>query len=366
MKKWLLHIIYIGMLLFLSVSCSNYIEEESLEPPQNDKVQVTFTLAMGEQTAAYSRASWEDNNGNGDAILGNYYENQIELRKLQVVAYAKDNAFIGKVKDIQYIRQSPENHIYKLLGTLDISSEYFENNKLSCKIMVFANCDEVNKRTDLASFSYDYRADDFKAGTQYIPMWGVKAYDSLELKPGTTNDLGTIYVLRAMAKVEVKLSEKSSTSGYNFSQVHINNYYKSGFCLPKGYEFLTDTRYLDTEGCYNPYKNEQTIMGGIDFLQETNSYVLYIPEYNNEDLVIPCIEVALTDSKGGTVELKESNIYFKNYTNGVAGESFNIIRNHYYVFEVSITEDPTGGGLKTDVETYVAEWNEVFLNPGYE
>ena len=35
-------------------------------------------------------------------------------------------------------------------------------------------------------------------------------------------------------------------------------------------------------------------------------------------------------------------------------------------FNIKVTETPAGGGLKTDVETYVADWDEILLSPGYE
>ena len=37
-----------------------------------------------------------------------------------------------------------------------------------------------------------------------------------------------------------------------------------------------------------------------------------------------------------------------------------------YIFNIKVTETPAGGGLKTDVETYVADWDEILLSPGYE
>lgn len=36
------------------------------------------------------------------------------------------------------------------------------------------------------------------------------------------------------------------------------------------------------------------------------------------------------------------------------------------IFNIKVTETPAGGGLKTDVETYVADWDEILLSPGYE
>ena len=45
---------------------------------------------------------------------------------------------------------------------------------------------------------------------------------------------------------------------------------------------------------------------------------------------------------------------------------FEVVRNHVYIFNIKVTETPAGGGLKTDVETYVADWDEILLSPGYE
>lgn len=48
------------------------------------------------------------------------------------------------------------------------------------------------------------------------------------------------------------------------------------------------------------------------------------------------------------------------------GDRFEVVRNHVYIFNIKVTETPAGGGLKTDVETYVADWDEILLSPGYE
>ena len=61
MKKWLLHIMLVGMLGMLAASCSQ--DEEIANIPStvtpSEKVTILFTLDLGEQGGMSSRATWE-------------------------------------------------------------------------------------------------------------------------------------------------------------------------------------------------------------------------------------------------------------------------------------------------------------------
>ena len=73
------------------------------------------------------------------------------------------------------------------------------------------------------------------------------------------------------------------------------------------------------------------------------------------------VSLDVTYTYGG--ETKTKTIEFRK--DGV-GDRFEVVRNHVYIFNIKVTETPAGGGLKTDVETYVADWDEILLSPGYE
>lgn len=351
MRKWLLYIICIGVLV---ASCSELDEGISRAPTDRDKVSVTFTLAIGNQTGYAPRTMA------GETMQGDEYENlimNINDGGFQVVAYSSENEYLGEVSNLKIIRNwnTESGHVYEFIGELrDVVAT-----ELSCKFMVFANCSgQVSANTNLSQFTYEYLPNNFKDQKQGIPMWGVKKITTT-LIPGKRTDLGTIYLLRAMAKVEVNMTDET----YTFIKVHINSYYKTGYCLPKQYD-IDDSEYYKKNGesAYNPYSPGQTISSGIDFFRTAgNTYILYIPEYNNEDEQQPFIDVGIS-KEGKSVELESSIIYFKDYS---TDDEFNVTRNHCYRFNVSVHED-VSGNIKTDIQSSIDQWATVEVGSDYE
>lgn len=355
MRKWLLYIICIGVLV---ASCSNLDEGIPGTPADTDKVNVTFTLAIGNQTGYTPRTvAREITQQQGDD-----YENlimNINNGGFQVVAYSLENdRYLGEVSNLKIIRNwdTESGHVYEFIGELKDVVEM----SLNCKFMVFANCSgQVSVDTNLSQFTYEYLPDNFKNQKQGIPMWGVKKITTT-LIPGKRTDLGTIYLLRAMAKVEVKMADEA----YTFTKVHINSYYKEGYCLPEYYSRIEDSEYykVNGESAYNPYSQGQTIISGTDFFKTAdNTYILYIPEYNRDDQQQLLINVGIS-KEGKPVELENPIIYFKDYNTDT---EFNVIRNHYYSFNVSVRED-LSGNIKTDIQSSIDPWTTVEVSSDYE
>lgn len=354
MKKRLLHII-LGIACFLVTSCTNYIEDGSLQPPETSEVQVTFTLAMGEPVAGSRVGTWEDNEGSDDVVLGSSYENQIDLNTLQVMVYSlSDGSYVGKVERIKYTRADAENNVYELLGELAVNEEQIVDGKLNCKMMVFANCPEVAGNTSLTGISGLF----YQYNTKYIPMWGVKAYTNLELKEGGRADLGAISLLRALAKVEVKLS---GTAAQNFSlrNVSLNKYNKQGYCLPTGYAGATDTKGLDTEGVFNVYASSED--GSLTFKEVgANDFIIYLPEYNPTTASELAMGISLYRKSGEAASVSDPHVYFKDYATNTPIE---MVRNHHYLFNITDVTDNEGltldflalpweGVVEVDVPTF--------------
>ncbi len=330
MKKWLSHIIYIAALAVVT-SCSSDLTDDSTQQSGQENVTVTFTLAMNEPTS-HSRVSRGENEESENDIYGNDYENQIELGKLQVVIYsASDNSYIGKVENISHWRAGEEKYIYTFIGNLKLDKKDLANDgTLNCKIMVFANCPNVTQTTTLNELNYHYDANAFKAGTQYISMWGVRTYKNLKLTAGNRTDLGTIDLLRAMAKVEVKLSDEVAKE-FALTGMTLNKYNAQGYCLPTGYAEISETTELiSTEGAFNVPTS--SINEDLAFKENNDkTFTLYLPEYDNSDEDAN-IEVCLKDNKGREVRMNDPHIYFKDYATGTA---FNIVRNYYYQYIIT-------------------------------
>lgn len=346
MKSWLTHIIYIGLLGLLATSCSNYLEETS---SGGEKVSVTFTLAMGEPSSR-SRASFDENESDPGADIGNSFENKIDGKGLQVLLYSADgnNTCLGKVENISVFSTDKES-VYRFVGDLSIDKANIINQALSCKIMVFANCPNVETNTNLSGLLFSYNAEAFKKGTQYIPMWGVKT-SQVTLTPGTRTELGTIYLLRAMAKVKVTL-DPSIAGNFNLGGVDLINYGTKGYCLPSAYNTTEATELIETESAFRPLENNYTT-GTLPFHKDENDdYVIYIPEYTNKNSTAKSSMTVSVLTKGGEpVKLKEPTIYFKDYA---GGSDLDIIRNHYYKFNIVKVGN---NDLTLGIEYQVMKW----------
>lgn len=350
----------------LLTACSVY-DDRMYGPNGEQKVKVSFVLALGSSDDLFTKAeTWhpddptdDDNNiGYDPKTIGDEYDNQIDPGTLQVVFYHTTGKFVGKVNNLAYSQvgtTDEDRNLYKFTGTMLLDEDLVNSNP-QLKMMVFANFPEtqravINGGADVSGLQ-ELAFTRFGGGkdTDFIPMWGVKTVDlNLSGDPGTT-DLGTVYVLRAMAKVEVKLSEALSDGGYTLTSMTMNHLNASGYCLPDGAEDLPNTEALSLGSSINVNSTpleDQTVES--QEAQGVQSLVMYVPEYKNDGSGNRAtISLVLKQNENGVMKtlLPESVIEFKEYDGSgkpVASSDYDIVRNHNYVFEIkSLKED----GLK--------------------
>ena len=305
MKNWL-YIIYIGLFGALVSSCQQSLDEEVQIPIVSGKAQISFTIALDD---IESRATWEDNEGSTSAVVGTEQENAIDLTSedgLKVFVYSTTGSLLGEVtnKEVRKI----DTNVYKFNGQLVI--ENLTTSTLHCRLMVYANCIESDE-----TFDFD---------AEYIPMWGVKE-TTLQLAKGELTQLTEpIYLLRSMAKVEVKLAE-SIAEDFNMTSVLVDKYNTTGYVEPS-YQSLVDTENMDLEQVFNP--NTSIATDSLPFMQVEgeDAFYVYLPEYDNAN---PATLSVVIDGKSYSIE-------FKNYVDGKAtGENYNIVRNHIYQYTIT-------------------------------
>jgi len=150
---------------------------------------------------------------------GDEYDNYIDLDNLQILFYKTDGAtYVAKLSDYDIIEitgsgKYETNHAYRINGEMKTA----EGKALaagSYKVMVLANCPkveddpettDVDERNNLANLQLD----NFFAEGTYIPMWGMKEM-AFKFENGKVDDLGKIFLLRATAKLNVKLNWNST------------------------------------------------------------------------------------------------------------------------------------------------------------
>ena len=331
MKTTSLHIAFAALLsLLLLASCSRN-DEVAVAEGEEGKVYVTLTLSInGEEVG--SRATWEynDNDNPGD---GNEWENTID--DLQILIYDANNNYVGKVEDLIQLLDG------RYSGTLSSDAEWTGNTNY--KIMAFANCPSIDNPSNISTLDYT------RANVSYIPMWGVTT-TTFDLTPGESDDIGSIDLLRAMAKVEVIMD----ADGYTIDNIAVDKSNTQGYCLPKGYDSVSETEQLDMEGTdpasFHPFT---TFENPPIKKEQDGKYYIYLPEYENTETNAAKIKV--------TVNGEPYELEFKNYENGTpTGAPYDIVRNHIYRYTITGVND---GELT--FEYRVLLWDEVESQIGW-
>ena len=333
MKKWFLHILFLaGLFGVLTTSCS---QEEDDPTQESRKAQVVFTLALDGQSSG-SRGTWEEYS---PSDIGEGIDNRINPDQFHVQIIAG-----GKTYTVSNILTLPKgNNVYEFMG--EVSVEASAN---GARIVVYANMNTPST----SIFETNYTTTN-PYGVEYIPMWGVQTVN-LSLSPGTRTTLTEpIYLLRAMAKVEINLEPE----GYTLEGVTLNRYNPTGYNLPAGAADVEYTKKLhyDNENplSFNPCTT--TTGEDLDFSVSNNHLVFYLPEVANSadenELVM-----TLSLKKGTeTVSLQAPYLYFRQYTDGIAegATPFDVVRNHWYVYTITKVNDK----IEVEVKVSVKPWD---------
>ena len=312
------------------------------EDQNDDAVRVAFRMSYANGNTRAANEGWDDYDPKDD---GTAYENAINTEQLQIKVCDENGTIIGDVDNVIAINNGTDTYPdYSITGTWENAADKLSKAK---KIMVFANCGTSIVTPDNIQNLAFARS----ATTQYIPMWGVTTLTN-ELVVGKSNNLGTIDLLRSLAKVKVKLADGMKSRKYSLGAMQLNNYNTSGYTLPLTYNTVASTaaiRFGNSLHANSSWAQSITMTNNGD-----ESIMLYIPEYDNIN--------AATDRKA-TISLQlmrdgeeEGNytLHFCNYTpEGApdAASTYNIQRNHYYEYTVGRTDD------QVKIVLNVKEWN---------
>ena len=330
------------MFCLLSTMSCGFDDGYDNEDQNDDAVRVAFRMSYANGNTRAANEGWDDYDPKDD---GTAYENAINTEQLQIKVCDENGTIIGDVENVIAINNGTDtNPDYSITGTWENAADKLSKAK---KIMVFANCGTSIVTPDNIQNLAFARS----ATTQYIPMWGVTTLTN-ELVVGKSNNLGTIDLLRSLAKVKVKLADGMKSRKYSLGAMQLNNYNTSGYTLPLTYNTVASTaaiRFGNSLHANSSWAQSIAMTGDGD-----ESIMLYIPEYDNIN--------AAADRKA-TISLQlmrdgeeEGNytLHFCNYTpEGApdAASTYNIQRNHYYEYTVGRTDD------QVKIVLNVKEWN---------
>lgn len=330
------------MFCLLSTMSCGFDDGYGNEDQNDNAVMVAFRMSYANGNTRAANEGWNDYDPKDD---GTAYENAINTEQLQIKVCDENGTIIGDVDNVIAINNGTDtNPEYSITGTWENAADKLSKAK---KIMVFANCGtSIVTPGNIQNLAFAR-----SATTQYIPMWGVTTLTN-ELVVGKSNNLGTIDMLRSLAKVKVKLADGMKARNYSLGAMQLNNYNTSGYSLPLTYNTAASTaaiRFGNSLHANSSWAQSIAMTGNDD-----ESIMLYIPEYDNIN--------AATDRKA-TISLQlmrdgeeEGNytLHFCNYTpEGApdAASTYNIQRNHYYEYTVGRTDD------QVKIVLNVKKWN---------
>lgn len=310
-------------------------EEEQASEAESPKIVFTISMMDNDSSSGISRSStWGDTYDEEDEES----DYEMYISSLNVLLYDSDNSYVTSVHQVSLSDSIIYNYRWRYIyiGTIDDMSQISDPSSFTGKIMVLANCDDASDTSmdGLKSTTYDV------SGTTNdgIPMWGVTSLTDVSFKGGNIN-LGEIDLLRAMAKVKIKLDDDVADQGYTITEATISPYNTQGYCLPYGFEDASETGEIDRDAI-NVSSSWTASTDGFVFgtsENDGNAVVAYLPEYDNTSNGVTQATIYVTISSDSNVI--GARLYFGEYTSGiyVEGESdaYDIVRNHQYTYTLS-------------------------------
>lgn len=323
---------------------------EDEDAAEKERVQFFFTIDMGGSSSG-TRSTWGDGYTSEDAT---YYENTIDPDKFQVLLFGRGGAYLDELSIISYSRHGDtESNLYDVEGMVNVDKGYVVGNTLQCKIVVLANYDdnsipaltEASTLSDLEDITFDidnHLTEDIAAGTAFIPMFGVTTAD-LKVNAGAMTDAGTVYMLRAMAKIGIKLDDGDSNADGKFNtgeelsmtSVTLTKANQRGYIVPKGFASADNTKSLSMEdGTFNPLDGTSLVTDLLFINDGEGHYYAYVPEYTNSERRRTLINIKFdfqTDTDTDTYPVQVAEYDRSNEV----GDYYDIGRNIAYTFTIT-------------------------------
>lgn len=282
---------------------------------------------------------------------GTEMENSIDLSRFHVVFYQANQQMAGILQNMVLVHVG--GNIYRLTGSLPVSNKVLVGNHFEGKMVVYANFNmsEEDLQKSYSDEAIAQKSFNYEANPKYLPMWGVEKVN-FTLAAGKRQDLSDIDLLRAVAKVKVNLSNDMKANGWSIYSMQLINYNNKGYCMPIKYAECERTASL-THDEFEHFKDSKQTVG----ITMTDDVPIYLPEYQNngkEDANKCVIKLKLASKQDDSAKDKEYTLRFIDYTDtGAEGTTINdIVRDHYYIFEVY-----KGSNGKNLVKLTVRKWN---------
>lgn len=330
--KFIQRVAFVIMLCMMMAACSDSDDDAV----GTEDVSVAFTLTVADATSTRAENDgWDDYSPGQDGILN---ENMVNTDDIIIAIYDDKGNKVDIVEDLRVTKISDASGTGTMYAITGVWRNAKPNVERAKRLMVMANCN-TSVWSDPSTLTYDLLPEERK----YIPMWGVvKIPEALTL--GKQNKLHNIRMLRAMAKVSVKLRDDMTAYGYAIGSMTVNNYNTKGYCVPKTFNEVDNTSEVRFANSLNVLDSHA------DNIALSTTAPLYLPEYDNSGTNPTTITVNL--NRNGKLE-GTYTLYFRNYDSDgkPTGPTYPIQRNHYYQY---LIYKETG---KIIVTLHVRKWN---------
>lgn len=330
--KFIQRVAFVIMLCMVMAACSDSDDDAV----GTEDVSVAFTLTVADATSTRAdNDGWDDYSPAQDGILN---ENMVNTDDIIIAIYDDKGNKVDIVEDLRVTKISDASGTGTMYAITGVWRNAKPNVERAKRLMVMANCN-TSVWSDPSMLTYD-----LNQGTRkYIPMWGVVKIPAT-LTLGKQNKLHNIQMLRAMAKVSVKLRDDMTDYGYAIGSMTVNNYNTKGYCVPKTFNEVDNTSDVRFANSLNVLDSHA------DKIELPTTAPLYLPEYDNSGTNPTTITVKL--NRNGKLE-GTYTLYFRNYDSDgkPTGPTYPIQRNHYYQY---LIYKETG---KIIVTLHVRKWN---------
>lgn len=330
--KFIQRVAFVIMLCMVMAACSDSDDDAV----GTEDVSVAFTLTVADATSTRAdNDGWDDYSPAQDGILN---ENMVNTDDIIIAIYDDKGNRVDIVEDLRVTKISDASGTGTMYAITGVWRNAKPNVERAKRLMVMANCN-TSVWSDPSKLTYDLLSGERK----YIPMWGVvKIPEALTL--GKQNKLHNIRMLRAMAKVSVKLRDDMTDYGYAIGSMTVNNYNTKGYCVPKTFNEVDNTSDVRFANSLNVLDSHA------DKIALPTTAPLYLPEYDNSGTNPTTITVNL--NRNGTLE-GTYTLYFRNYDSDgkPTGPTYPIQRNHYYQYLIYKEKG------KMIVTLHVRKWN---------
>ena len=330
-------------------------------PDTDAGVQVGLHISLGTPAGAAKVPA-----GNYDDATATAYENFIDIENggYRVLFFDMDNRYLATFEPQKFTALGSDRLTSK---TYEVTGKVDADMPSNFKVVVLANWPSYPQNlvrgvttvadicsADNARFSYHsiYQL----SPSELIPMYGIKECKNVTLRDKIIVSLGTVHLLRAMAKVEVLGTE----GPWTIEEVKLHNYNGFGYCAPA--DVFNEADYVRYDYALDFNTNIHIPTGA--FMQSALSlgevasghFVIYVPEYQNTLNGIGIGNKATLGIRFKERTDKEYAVDFKYYQSPSAdvteGTPFDIRRNYDYRFVIHKVGEEAELQLSVDVLPY--------------